>query len=156
MNLRQLIQETEACVRDEIAAQERYAELIRNQLEAARTNDTEALIESAETFDRELSGNVERERRRRRLLAGFSRFWSIDPSVITLGSIAERLGPHGEGLDSLRLVLRSKTAEVLQLGRSLSAVARQHHALMEDLFRVIAGEGPGVEDGRGTLVNAEA
>ncbi len=157
MNLRELVTATEAYIRGEIEAQHQLSATLDAQAAAVAKSDTEGLIASCEGLEKQFAEGVTRERERRRLLAGFGRIWSIDPSILSLTSIAERLGPHGKTLSELRSELRETVGGVMRQARKMSALAQYQQGIFEEILHAVAGAPVGVTgEPRGVLLDAEA
>jgi hypothetical protein len=76
------------------------------------------------------------------LLAACAAALGVPASALTLASLAEhaRLGGAADaGLEGLREELRRSTAEVLKLGRRVSALARAHRTLSAEALEILLG-----------------
>src|SRR6185503_7515164 len=99
---------------------------------AIRAADTAALADAARRVEEEVRGGGARERRRAELVRAFGRALDVDPGVLSISSIAERLGqgtPEAEGVLRLRAELRRAAADVARLGRRIASLARYHQGL---------------------------
>ena len=142
---------------EELGAQRRMHALLAEQERAVRAIDSPAITASGARIEEEIAGALSRERRRTRLLKGLGQAWGVDPNALTLASVCERAGDDAAGLLKLRGELRDEAARAVRLGRRITALARYHGGLLEEVMQVLVGEaGDGTEKRAGVLVDAEA
>ncbi len=155
--VRALLIQLAAWAQEELGAQRRLRDALSEQEQAIRHVDTQALSETGKRIEEEIAGGASRERRRARLMTKLGRAWAVDPSALTLASICERAGDGAEDLLRLRGELREEAAQVARHGRRITALARYHGGLLEEVMRVLVGEaGDANEKREGVLVNAKA
>lgn len=141
MTLTTLAIQAEAWVQEEIGAQRQLLDSLARTEVAARAGDAAAL----ERGGRELSGLVAlagpRAARRRALLGKLSTELRLAPGELRLSRLVEQLGgEHGNGqrLAGLRAELRAVVAAVVRTGRRLTAMARYHGGLLEDVCQLVS------------------
>ncbi len=143
-------------IREDVAAHQRVAELLRCQEESViRPADTE-FREATESLEQELERLPFRKAQRDRILKDLGTAFGIAPSLLTLPSVAERLGPAGAALLNERDRLRVIVAEVQRLNRRVAALVRMHREVTREILNAVLGDDTGREllDG-GTLIDAE-
>ncbi len=154
-SLRQLLLELESYLQEEIDARRRMIDVVARQEGAVKDGLSADLERATRDLERELSGQVERARRREKILAGFAAAWGVAPSVLTLSSIAERVGPGTEKLRALRGELRDATASLAKRNRRLAALTTLYRRVLGDVIEtIVSGEQGAPLKDTGTLVNA--
>ncbi|MCA9001875.1 MAG: hypothetical protein KDB61_08125, partial [Planctomycetes bacterium] len=101
-----------AWIRDELAAQElRLKSLneLRDAMAKRSPEDLDRLLEKVQQQDKD---SRSREARRVAVFESLGRHWGISPSMLTLRSIADRMGDAGAELMALRGELKHKAQEV--------------------------------------------
>ncbi len=156
-DLRALAHRLQAWLQEELGAEQRLRDLLLAEERAIRAADAGALADAARRIEEEVRGGAARERRRAELVKAFGRALQVDPGVLSISSIAERLGqgtPEAEGVLRLRAELRRAAADVARLGRRIASLARYHQGLFAELMGALLG----VEAGRtiegGALIDA--
>ena len=143
-------------IREDVAAHQRVATLLSQQERAVvRPGDTE-FREATEKIEQELERLPFRKLQRDRVLRDLGASFGISPSLLTLSSVAERLGAAGKPLLNERDRLRVVIAEVQRLNRRVAALVRMHREVTREILNAVLGDGSGREilDG-GTLIDAE-
>lgn len=157
MNEKTLRNRLEAALLEEIEARRRTLALVEREETAIRENDREALDTALAELEVELSRGVERGARLEGLRKSFAALWGIDHEVLTLSSIAERLGEREGRIGELRRELRSAVSELLRRNRVLGVVVKlQRRVLHEVVETVLEPEGESPFRGAGNLISAEA
>lgn len=151
-SVRALLNVLEHDAKEETVAQKRRLALVESQIEAIRANKPADLEAAVEGIERELEAQGPRDLRRLQALVELSRHWGCDARALTLGSVAERAGDDGRKLGALRCELREAASSVLRENRRLSALARMHHQIVEEVLAAVVAEAG--KDGR--LVDAQA
>ncbi len=154
-----LINHLEANAREELAAQDRFMTLLDEQERAIVSGRAEGVVQSSKSIEAESAQAARRAASRQQILKGISNAWQVPVTAMTLGSIAERAGAHGQRLADLRSELRSKTSDVIRKNRQVSAVARlHHHVIREVIGTIFSDDGSGFldENASGNLIDAEA
>lgn len=164
MNAQALVNRTEAWIQEELCAQKRMLGLLGEQEQAIRAADAERVLASGARIEAELAGGAPRERRRRDLVNTCARAFGVTCKEVTLTALGERAREAGADVSRLEIArgeLRSTTAAVLRKGRKISAQARYHQGLLEELALVLAGPSAGAPPGAlqrsaTNLIDAEA
>ncbi len=155
-NPRSLLHELETYVQDEIGARERMLEIVARQEVAVQSGRAIELEQATRDLERELAGQIDRASRRQRILVGFGAAWRVAPSVLSLSSIAERIGPGTERLLTLRRELRDATAALAKRNRRLAALTTLYRRVLGDVIEtLVSGDDSAPLDNPGTLVNAQ-
>jgi len=157
VSARAAIARLEAYLQRETGVQRRLAGVLEATEQAVRVNDRARLDELNAELQRELAGDLSRERERRILIHDAARALGAAPELSTVSSLAERAGEDGARLERLRGDLRGAVRSVRERSRKLVAVARVQQEVVHDLLKLVLGED--LEDGvarRGALVDAEA
>lgn len=144
----------EAYLQEEKGAQGRLLALLEAQEKAVVEGDTSALEITGAELEQELAGEPRRERRRREILNEIGRALGVPVGILTVRSLAERLGPDGERLMRLRDELREALVAVRRKSGRVAAIARGQRDIVRDVMCLLFGEPD--EAGRGALVNTEA
>lgn len=158
-NVDTLINHLEANARDELAAQERFLELLDRQERAIVKACTADVARHGEELETESANASRRAGSRQRILKAISTTWNVPVSAMTLGSIAERAGARGRTLAELRKELRLKASEVIRKNRRVASVARMHQQVMREVIDMVFADengGPLSENVPGNLIDAEA
>jgi len=156
-NATSLLNHLEAYTAEEVAAKRRVLALLERQGAGVAANDPATFEAAARSMEAELAGNVERSRRRERILGALSELWRVPAEAMTLASIAERAGTESARLRDLRSELRGLVADVLRENRRLAALIGMHRRVTRDVIETVLYEGHGTaRDGSGGLLNAEA
>lgn len=158
-----VLRRLEACLQEEIAAQGRALELLASEETALLARDPAAVLQQTHALERELTGGVERGRRRAEILRTLAAAFGVAPAALTLGSIAERLesdprlAAEGERLRRMRGELRERTARVQKTARKLASLAMLHQRYLSDVIQALF-ESVGARDAAagGQLLDAEA
>jgi hypothetical protein len=141
VSLQKLTDALESLVRDEIAGKARLAQELGRQQEALVSGSPDDIDIATRAVEVELAREMERTRRRDAIFARLAAHWSVSASVLTLSSIAERLGDGGHGLASLRADLRAAIADVLRRNRRVARLVSVQHSVMNDTFATLLGVG---------------
>ncbi len=146
-----------AWVREETAAQEQRLESLE-QLRVSMAQRTPEVVDGIlESVQEQDKTSRSRETKRKAIFESLGKHWQINPSLLTLRSIAERMGSDGEELMELREQLAEKAQAVTTASRMVSATAHMHRSVILDVLNVLfeghAGD-PMEEQGR--LLDAEA
>jgi hypothetical protein len=133
---------TEAWLQEEIGAQRAVLEVLGRTEAAARGGKSAALERSVRELEAVLAPAAGRDARRRVLANRLGAVLGVNGSEVTLSRLAARL--EAERLETSRLAalrgeLREVVADVLRSSRRLTAMARYHGGLAEDLGRLLAG-----------------
>jgi hypothetical protein len=154
-NPRQLLHELESYVQDEVGARQRMIDIVARQEAAVKDGRAVDLEQATRDLEHELTGQVERARRRERIFAGFAAAWQVAPAVLSLSSIAERIGPGTDRLLALRAELRDATAALAKRNRRLAALTALYRRVLGDVIEtIVRGENSAPLENTGTLVNA--
>jgi FlgN protein len=158
MDTRTLLNRLEACVQEEIRAQERMLGLLARQERAIVENRAGALEEATQAVEREILSSVGRGARREAVIEGLARAFGVPAAAMTLSSIAERAGSSGESLLRLRAELRACTAKVARQNRRVASLTRVHRRLVQDVLTALFQDEVAAASltACGTLVDAEA
>ncbi len=157
MNEKTLRNRLEAALREELEARRRTLALVEREEAAIRENDRQALDAALVELESELARGVERGARLEALRKAFAALWSVDHEVLTLSSIAERLGERDGRIGELRRELRAAVCELLRKNRVLGVVVKlQRRALHEVVETVLEPPGGSPFQGAGNLLSAEA
>ena len=143
-------------IRDDVAAHDRVGALLRAQ-EASVVRPADPAFRSAtESLESELERLPFRTSQRDRIIRDLGAEFGIEPSTLTLRSIAERLGSGGQPLLIEGARLRASVKEVQRLNRRVAALVRMHREVTREILNTVLGDGSGREilDG-GTLIDAE-
>ncbi len=154
-----LLNHLEANAREELAAQERFLALLDEQEQAIIAGSSAAVADVTKRLEKESPSAARRSTTRARLVKAIAEAWQVPIGAMTLGSIAERAGRHGERLSVLRDELRNKANEVGRKNRRVASVARLHHQVIREVINTIFRDDEGgYLDGEaaGTLIDAEA
>lgn len=146
-----------AWLRDETAAQEQRLttlEELRASMSQRDPKVVDAMLEQIQQQDDTIRG---REKRRQAIFEALGKHWQVNANVLTLRSIAERMGADGAELLEMRGVLATQLKAVTVASRGVSATAHMHRSVILDVLNVLfeghAGD-PLEEQGR--LLDAEA
>lgn len=163
MKLEALVIQLEAVVQEELNAQARMLELLNAQKSAVALGGSPDVRRAADAIEGALATEPGRGRRRAALLEQLARHFGVRAGTLTLTSIRDRAAAEGvaiDRLDRLRQELRRATADVLRAGRQITAVARYHQGVMEEVMGILCANGAsqaGAKDhDRGRLVDATA
>jgi hypothetical protein len=153
------VHQLEAYVQEELDLQNRLLAALREQESALFHGDLAQIAANVERFDAQLSGAPARAARRHDLLRRLAAQFGVAANTLTLSSICTRLGADGERLARNSASLRAATQDVATVTRRLSALARMHVRLNNDLLGAVlaGGEGhaPALER-CGALLDAQA
>ena len=155
-NVITLLRQLESYVQEEIGAQGRLLASLEAQDRALRAHDAARIAEATRALDGEIEASSKRAQRRQELVSSLAKLWSVAPSSLTLGSIAERVGDEGARLGRQRNELQSASAQVAKLGRRNGLVARFHQRLTAEVLQavLVQADGAPLHEG-GALVDAE-
>lgn len=146
-----------AWIRDEIAAQEcRLASLeeLRASMSQRDPSVLEGILERVQEQDKT---SRSRDSRRKLIFEGLGKHWQLSASMLTLRSIAERMGDEGAELMEMREQLTNKLKEVALASRAVSATAHMHRSVILDVLSVLfEGHGGDPMNEQGRLLDAEA
>lgn len=155
-NPQSLLHGLEAYVQDEIGARQRMLDIVGRQEAAVLHGQAGDLEQATRELQLELAAQVHRSSRRQKILAGFGALWHVDPAVLSLSSIAQRVGPGAERLLALRHELRDATAAVAKRNRRLAALTTLYRRVLGDVIEtLVSGDATAPLANTGTLVNAE-
>ncbi|MBL4769819.1 MAG: hypothetical protein JKY61_01420 [Planctomycetes bacterium] len=146
-----------AWIREETAAQEARLEVLeelRNSMSQRDPKVAEGILERLQNQDKT---GIGRENRRQAIFASLGKHWQISASMLTLRSIAERMGDEGSELMELRNQLVEVVKKVTVGGRMVSATAHMHRSVILDVLSVLfdGHHGDPLEE-QGRLLDAEA
>ncbi len=146
-----------AWIREELAAQDiRLASLdeLGDAMSKREPVLVEALLKKVQTQD---VTSRSRETKRKAIFEALGKHWQINSKVLTLRSIAERIGPSGEELMQMRNELAEKAKGVSEAARMVSATAHMHRSVILDVLNVLFdGKGGDPLEEQGRLLDAEA
>ncbi len=154
MTLQSLVHKLEAQLQEERGVQGRLLSLLDAQEKAVLAGDGRALEITGSDIERELSTEPRRERNRRELFEDVASMLGVPMRILTVRSIAERLGADGERLSRLRNELEEALLAVRRKAQRISVLARGHQEVLRDVMCLLLGTDG--ETGDGLLVNAEA
>lgn len=142
--------------RDELASQERLSALLALQEEATVAHDVQAVEKHTAAIQVELGNAASRAKRRETVVQALATHWNVPASVLTLTSIAERLGPQAEAILLVRGDLRESAARVARQGRRLGRLLSVHRQLARETIEMLLTDEQGnpLHD-EGTLIDAE-
>lgn len=145
-----------AAVREDVAAHERVLKLLQQQEQAVTRPSDPEFLRATEALELELERLPFRKGQRDRTLKDLGRAFGVEPSALTLGSIAERLGSAGAPLALERTRLRDVILEVQKVNRRVAALIRMHRDVTREILNAVLGgaDGSAPLDG-GTLIDAE-
>lgn len=145
-----------AWARDELASQERLAALLEAQEQATVAHDVRIVEEHTASIQAELGGAAGRAKRRETVVGALAAHWNVAATVLTLTSIAERLGPQGDVILEVRGDLRDTAARVARQVRRLGRLLSVHRQLARETIEILLTDEQGnpLHDA-GTLVDAE-
>ncbi|QDU86550.1 hypothetical protein Pla163_37010 [Planctomycetes bacterium Pla163] len=153
MNPRSLLPRLEAWAQEELGVQQRLeAALIAHeqQLGSGSPEDVEASLRGLQGLD---ARGAARRRELDRTLRELAAAWGLAAGTLTLGSVAERFGPDGEGLGRLRVQLRAACEAVQARSRRVALVARQQREIVRLALDTVLGP-QGLDGERGVLVDS--
>jgi hypothetical protein len=151
-----LIPRLEAWVQEELGAQRKLLENLRQQEAALKVLDHDSLdARIAEGRNLRLSAGA-RERRCHMLLKDYERVWGISAKALTLGSIATRVGSSGRRLTLLRKELKETLLEISRVAQRVRTFARFHQGVIHEVVEEVFGSTDAALQEGGTLVNTEA
>lgn len=144
----------------ELAAQRALSALVDRQLDAIRAGDAEGMAVLVAEVDQRLKDGKPHEIRRALLVERFAEGAGIARKEATIARILDVLDERGvatQRLRELRAELRDTIAELLKKNRRVTALARYHRGLLDEVLRAIAGSSgdAAAASGSGALVNAE-
>ncbi|MFT6107180.1 MAG: hypothetical protein ACJA2W_000083 [Planctomycetota bacterium] len=143
-------------IRDDVAAHDRVATRLRAQEASVVRPSDPVFREATSALESELERLPFRTNQRERIIRDLGKEFAIEPSTLTLRSIAERLGPAGRPLLAEGERLRTSVKEVQRLNRRVAALIRMHRDVTREILNSVLGDGSGrnLLDG-GTLIDAE-
>lgn len=153
-----LLHQLESYVQEELDLQQRLLAALDAQRAALFSGDLKSMRANAELVDEQVRGSGARAQRRNELLSCLGAHFEVAPSTLTLSSICARSGPEGTRLARLAGELRIATQAVMRSTRRLSALARMHVRLNDEILDGVLAA-PGANSQRlersGSLVDAE-
>lgn len=146
-----------AWIRNEIASQDIRLASLQDLRESMSSRDPQMVEERLAKVQLEDGGTRARETKRKAIFEAFGKLWQINPNVLTLRSIAERMGDEGADLMALRSELSKTIKSVSDASRMVSATAHMHRAVILDVLNVLfdGNAGDPLEE-QGRLLDAEA
>ena len=156
--LQALVHRLEAYAQEELDLQTRTLAMLREQESALFHGNLAAMQTNMELIDAQLKGAAARTTRRHEILRSLGVEFGVAPSTLSLSSICTRLGRNGERLARIAIDLRAATLCVSRSTRRLSALARMHARLNDEILgTLLADRGVDHKDMArcGVLVNAE-
>ena len=131
-------------IRDDVAAHDRVATRLRAQEASVVRPSDPVFREATSALESELERLPFRTNQRERIIRDLGKEFAIEPSTLTLRSIAERER------------LRTSVKEVQRLNRRVAALIRMHRDVTREILNSVLGDGSGrnLLDG-GTLIDAE-
>jgi len=151
------MRKAEAWAQEELGTHLRLRQALVAHEESLVGTDSELIESTLEAVRAAGCDDLPRSRRRAEWLRGLGQAWQVEPSTLTLRSVAERAGDGGARLDDLRAELDSVARQVVDSARRVSLLARQQRAVVGEILSVFTGVDPTSEnDTRGTLIHVEA
>ncbi len=146
-----------AWIRNEIASQDIRLASLRELCESMSRRDPQVVEQILARVEKEDESSRARETKRKAIFEGLGKHWQVNPNVLTLRSIAERMGEAGADLMALRSELSEKVKKVNEASRMVSATAHMHRAVILDVLNVLfdGNAGDPLEE-QGRLLDAEA
>ncbi|MFT5197894.1 MAG: hypothetical protein ACI87O_000538 [Planctomycetota bacterium] len=146
-----------AWIRDESAAQETRLTSLRELRESMSQRDPQLLDDALAKVQEQDKTSRSRETRRQAIFDSLGKHWQVSPNVLTLRSIAERMGEGGSELLEMRTELADKLKQVTEASRMVSATAHMHRSVILDVMNVLfEGHGGDPMEEQGRLLDAEA
>jgi len=156
-DVQSLLNHLVAGVRKEIEMGERTLELLERQQHAAIARDHAELSAATRSLAEHLATAPQRSARRERVLARLGAAWAVPASVLTLRSVAERVGAGAEPLLAERSELRRVMAKIVRESKKTAALLLLHRRVVREVLDLfLTDEHGNPVEGEGTLVNAEA
>lgn len=159
MTVQCLLQELEAQVGDELAAQTCVLAMLDQQEQAIKSGAADQIVKVTADIEAQLKSSASRGRRRQTTLRKLSRTWSVPLEALTLSSIVERArsaGINTNRLASLRGELRATMAQVVKRSRLMGLLARTNAQILHEAIETVLKAGnPRASSEGGALVNAE-
>ena len=147
----------DANVRAELRTRRRMLELVTQQERGVLDNRRDDVQSALRELETELVRAAAHAAARKRLLSDFGARWGVDPGVLTLGSVAERLGPRAANLAALRIELRELVAQLARRNRRLGALVSMLRRIVRDVVNTVLGDPSGdAFRTAGTVLSAEA
>ncbi|QDV09972.1 FlgN protein [Planctomycetes bacterium Poly30] len=156
VNAQKLSNRLLVAVRDDVAAHGRVVEILRTQ-EASIVRPADAAFRQAtESLEGELERIPFRKTQRDRIFRDLGVEFGIEPTALTIRSVAERLGAAGAPLLAEGERLREVATEVQRLNRRVAALVRMHREVTREILNTVLADGSGRAplDG-GTLIDAQ-
>lgn len=156
MQVQKLSNRLLVAIREDVAAHARVVEILRAQeTTIVRPADPEFRA-ATEALEGELERLPFRKAQRDRIFRDLSQAFGVQPSALTVRSVAERLGPTGAPLLAEAQRLRETVQEVQRLNRRVAALVRMHREVTAEILNSVLGDGSGRAplDG-GTLIDAQ-
>lgn len=155
-DVRKLCNRLLVAVREDVLAHERILKLLQNQEQTVTRPSDPIFLEATEALEHELERLPFRKGQRDRILKDLGAAFGVESSVLTLGSVADRLGKAGAPLALERTRLRDCVLEVQSVNRRVAAVIRMHRDVTREILNSVLGNGTGsVPLDGGTLIDAE-
>ncbi len=146
-----------AWLRDEIAAQDSRLNSLKELCGSMSKRDPALVEQLLENVQKQDGTSRSRETKRKAIFEALGKHWQVNANLLTLRSIAERMGPSGSELRELRQELAGKAKRVIEASRMVSATAHMHRAVILDVLNVLfeGNDGDPLEE-QGRLLDAEA
>ncbi len=156
-DLQSLLNHLVAGVREETLAGERTLELLERQQHATIARDHAGRSAATRTLADHLATAPQRSARRERILARLAAAWGVPASVLTLSSVATRIGARAEPLLAERSQLRRVMAGVVRENKKTAALLLLHRRVVREVLDLfLTDEDGNPVESAGTLVDAEA
>jgi hypothetical protein len=157
-NAQSLLNRLEAQVRADIDAQVRIQAQLDTLHVAVRSGSPSEIEAHFEALKAEATAGSERSAKRGLLFQALAAHYGVPATMVTLSSIAERVGPGGERLRELRAELRTATSLVVRMHRKLAASIRCQRRIHSDALAILLSGTDGTRGNplieEGTLVDA--
>ena len=138
---------------EEVAGKERLVRELERQETALVSGTAEEITSATQAIENEITGEIDRSRRREVIFARLGVHWNIAPSALTLGSIAERAGQSGARIEELRDRLRLLGSEALRRNRRVARLVHVHQSIVQETLTALVGSRDSLEE-TGALFDA--
>lgn len=155
-NAQGLLNRLEAQARLDLEAEKAALQCLERLVDVVRAGSVAELESATLAIKSELESGQARALRRRALIESCAQHFGIAASLVTLGSLCERLGPPAAKLLDLRTELRAVAANIAHINRKLTAAIRLQRRIINDALAILLSDENGNPvDEQGTLINAE-
>lgn len=156
-HVQSLVNRLEAQARADLDAQSRVLAALEALGLAVRQGKPAEIETATALVKHELEAGRSLAARRAAVLESCAAHFGVPASMVTLASLAERIGPAAARLVELRAELRAAAACVVRMQRRLTASIRCQRRVISDALGVLLADGGTGSDPlleRGTLVDA--